>query len=206
MNHYNLQNSHANIGMKGAFLFGRIYHSGITLSVEPTLNISSVQRTTFYHEYFSPERGKIVYISEVYDQHRFANFQLPATLDFNLGKTLSVGASFLFSIPFAGSGTYGHYEKRLNYKFDFYETSSHEYEYRPRAELGLGFSTRVLFAIASDEDKKQFIGLSYFHEINPRYPAGVNDKAFTLSFITRNIATKEILSKWDRLLLKYQKS
>jgi hypothetical protein len=39
--------------------------------------------------------------------------------------------------------------------------------------------------------------------LDPRYPAGVNDKAFSLSFIVRNIKVKEVRQKWDRYLMRH---
>ncbi|HZV71130.1 MAG TPA: hypothetical protein VFG10_16360 [Saprospiraceae bacterium] len=204
MNKYALQNSHVNIGVRGAFLFGRAYPSGITLSCEPSLFIESVQQTTFKREYFNQTTNKLTSVSEISDQHHMASILLPAAIDIKIGKRISIGSSIVFSLPFGGSGKYLSQQKRLNHKFEYYITDNVEFDYIPEIDLGIGFSSRILFSIGQAGNRQQFIGLSYYHEFTPRYPAGINTKSFTVSFLTRNLVTKEVRHKWDRYIMRHQ--
>ncbi len=204
LNKYAVQNSHFNIGIKGAFLFGRVYPSGLILSCEPGLFIESVHTTTFKYENFDEVKNKLLYRSTISDKHQIANLLLPITVDIKMGNSISIGGSFVFSMPIGGAGYYRHEQKSLHYKFDYYETHTYESHYSPDAELGLGFSSRILFSVSHSDSRQQFIGITYYHELTPEYPAGINRKSFTISFLTRNLVTREVRQKWDRYLLRHQ--
>jgi hypothetical protein len=201
-NHYKVINSHANIGVQGGVITGRIYPSGITLSAEPAIRTSFVRKTTFYRESFSQERNLVSYTREVSEEHNLLSVQIPFAMDVNVGKKVSLGGGVLIFIPVTGKARVSIFEEHLHYKWDFYETDYYEYDDMPRREPGFGFTGRLMLALTKTEIQQRWISLGYLHELTPKGPAYTHLHSFSLSLLSRNLNTKEKRQKWDRAMIK----
>lgn len=195
-NQISLIESQFSWGVRTGFHWGRIYKSGLSVSFSPSIIYVSVPHTVHKFSYKSkPEERTIEYQN--------VSWAFPVMLETPFFFNGRMGAGLSIVMPILSTGKYKDFDIDLSF---LPEKGDNLFPRRDKPYPRLSFFLRYTLPLFQTEARQNFISFEYLHYTDYNQQTHSQEKLFSLTFMHRQWQTKEKRFKWDRAILRQDRS
>ena len=179
-----------NYGFRAGLNWGRMYNSGYSVSLSPSIFYVTVPNTVHMMEYGRPKVTAIEYHN--------VSLAFPALLERRFFFKGRVGVGLSIIMPVLSTGKNNGYDIDLS----FFPIKNDDFPHTDRPYPRLSFLLKSTFPIFQTETRQNFISFEYLHYLHYNRQTSSDEKLFSLTFIHREMKIKEKRHRWDRAVIK----